>query len=738
MSNQPKNSDIWNYEPTGSSNLQEVSSLWPSSYLHDGTHLSRNIPNGSANSSTIPDFPSIWNRYTDEQNLVTDFSRWSLNQPSSPQAQNFLWNEPSSNLPQISSNNVPGNDVFQSLWSDSSWPLNKEPIPSPLSAQNETNSQDTILSPSSQMKSSKTQEISATELDASSELKLSQSNQSQSQTDMEKLIKERINNPGKWGQKPIEQSTPWHDDDDVKSPRQRQDSNVWRSEPPTGAQIWDSLQAGPSTPTTSLNGSVALRISPQALFNQSLPSTFNNWNYPSTGSFSSRSQFPSHGTSQGFGPPGSYRRQIQGATTSTSISRQSNDNSGLGGPPMSSHRLNAWPSPSTNEIQSGNNLGHRSSTWASRSNMDAPLIGNFLEGHFRNSTSGINNVPNTLQPMPSHRSSLLNYFMQQGFPRGDVEEVLSTGSTDIDQCLAALRALQSSGGSTMAFRGAQRNLTGTRLLSSPSAPSENVSFFGSFSNNQSALNAPYGRGNAMRSTTRSNSMNQGGGALGPLSGGPFNTSIGGGAGGDDGLMSSLLGRPPAQTPSLSSFLEGPSNTAAPPMRNFLSSPNFSSVMSLLALKNEIQMQLNEFNEKPFMLNSPNGKKVFADLNFQLLYLNMQLLNANNNSGASGGFGPNSMNEENWLLIRDMSASIPSLELGNILDCTILEFHDFPVPGNYLIRVGSAEIAREVKRRCDAQFSSIIPNVVIMSGEAAAGVLMESAKLKNPVPAAVFS
>lgn len=80
-------------------------------------------------------------------------------------------------------------------------------------------------------------------------------------------------------------------------------------------------------------------------------------------------------------------------------------------------------------------------------------------------------------------------------------------------------------------------------------------------------------------------MNQGGGALGPLSGGPFNTSIGGGAGGDDGLMSSLLGRPPAQTPSLSSFLEGPSNTAVPPMRNFQSSPNFSSVMGLLALKN---------------------------------------------------------------------------------------------------------------------------------------------------------
>lgn len=53
------------------------------------------------------------------------------------------------------------------------------------------------------------------------------------------------------------------------------------------------------------------------------------------------------------------------------------------------------------------------------------------------------------------------------------------------------------------------------------------------------------------------------------------------------------------------------------------------------------MQLNEFNEKPFMLNSPNGKKVFADLNFHLHYLNMQLLNANNNSGASGGFGPNS-------------------------------------------------------------------------------------------------
>nr|CDS29487.1 hypothetical protein HmN_000235300 [Hymenolepis microstoma] len=760
MSNQPKNSDIWNYEPNRLSNFQEEPSLWPNNYFHDGTHLSRNMLNGSADGSTIPDFPSIWNRCNNEQNLINDFSQWSLNQPSSSQAPNFAWNESVSNLPQVSSNNVPENDVFQTPWPDTSWPpINKEPIPPPLSAQNETNGQDADhLSLNSQVKSSKAKERSATELDTLSDLQLPQDNQPQSKNDMEQLIKERVNNPGKWGQKPIEQNTPWHDDDDVKSLRQCQDSNVWRSEPPTGAHIWDSLQAGPSTPTASLNGSVASRISPQALSNQPLPSTFNNWTFSSTGSFSSRSQFPSQGTSQGFGPPGSYRRQIQG--TSTLISRQSNDNSGLSGPPLGSHRSNVWPSPSTNEVPGSSNLGNRSSTWASRSNMDTQPIGNLLESHFRNSTGGINNLLNVPQPMPSHRSSLLTYFMQQGFPRADVEEVLSTGSTDIDQCLAALRALQSSGGSSMAFRGNQRTLACTRLLSSPSAPSESGSFFGSFSNNQGASNAPFGRGNAMRSTTKSNSMYLGGGALSALPGGHFNTSIGG-TGSDDGLMSSLLGRPPAQTPSMSSFLEGSSSTTAS-MRNFQSSPNFSSVMSLLALKNEIQMQLNEFNEKPFMLNSPSGKKVFADLNLQLQYVNMQLLNANGSSGVSGGFAPNSIpngfrssrqnsyndnfsaqshslsNEENWLLIRDMSVSIPSLELGNILDCTILEFHDFPVPGNYLIRVGSAEIAREIKRRCDTHFFSIIPSVVIMSGEAAAGVLMESAKLKNPVPAAVFS
>ncbi|VDN98962.1 unnamed protein product [Rodentolepis nana] len=757
MSNQPKSSDIWNYESNRLSHFQEEPNLWPNNYLHDGTHLSRNMLNGSTSSSTIPDFPSIWNRCNNEHNLVNDFSQWSLNQSSSSQSSNFAWNEPASKLPQISSNNVPENDVFQTPWPDASWPpINKESIPPPHSAQNETNNQDADpLSTNSQAKPSKAKEKSMTGLDTLSDLQLPQNNQPQLKNDAELLIKERINNPGKWGQKPIEQNTPWTDDDDVKSPRQCQDSNVWRSEPPTGAHIWDSLQAGPSTPTASLNGSAASRISPQALSNQHLPSTFNNWTYSSTGSFSSRSQFPSQGASQGFGPPGSFRRQIQGAT-STLISRQSNDSSGLSGPPMGSHRLNAWPSPSINDVPGGSNLGSRSSTWASRPNMDTQPIGNLLENHFRNSTGGINNILNVPQPMPSHRNSLLTYFMQQGFPRADVEEVLSTGNTDIDQCLAALRALQSSGGSSMPFRGTQRTLACTRLLSSPTAPSESGSFFGPFSNNQVASNASFGRGNTMRSTTKSNSMNLSGGAIGSLPGGHFNT------GSDDGLMSSLLGRPPAQTPSMSSFLEGSSNTAAP-IRNFQSSSNISSVMGLLALKNEIQMQLNEFNEKPFMLTSPNGKKMFSDLNLQLQCVNMQLLNANSSGGTSGGFAPNSIpngfrssrqnsyndnfsaqshslsaSEENWLLIRDMSISIPSLELGNILDCNILEFHDFPVPGNYLIRVGSAEIAREIKRRCDTHFCSIIPSVVVMSGEAAAGVLLESAKLKNPVPTAVFS
>lgn len=79
-----------------------------------------------------------------------------------------------------------------------------------------------------------------------------------------------------------------------------------------------------------------------------------------------------------------------------------------------------------------------------------------------------------------------------------------------------------------------------------------------------------------------------------------------------------------------------------------------------------------------------------------------------------------------------------MDLGAILECAILDFHEFAVPGNYLLRVASAEIAREVKRRCETQFASIMPNVVLMTGEAAAGVLFESAKLKNPLPTAVFS
>lgn len=94
--------------------------------------------------------------------------------------------------------------------------------------------------------------------------------------------------------------------------------------------------------------------------------------------------------------------------------------------------------------------------------------------------------------MSSHRNSLLNYFMQLGFPRGDVEDVLSTDITDIDQCLARLRSLQHSG---FPGRGASRTMTDSRLLSSPNASSDAGPLFGPFSNSQNASNAPFGRGN---------------------------------------------------------------------------------------------------------------------------------------------------------------------------------------------------------------------------------------------------
>lgn len=81
-----------------------------------------------------------------------------------------------------------------------------------------------------------------------------------------------------------------------------------------------------------------------------------------------------------------------------------------------------------------------------------------------------------------------------------MEEVLASGITSIDQALAALRALQvggaaAGGGNGLTSRGFQRTLTGTRLLSSPNAPSESGSFFGAFSNNQGPSLAQFARGN---------------------------------------------------------------------------------------------------------------------------------------------------------------------------------------------------------------------------------------------------
>ncbi|KAM7532953.1 hypothetical protein Aperf_G00000119157 [Anoplocephala perfoliata] len=681
--------------------------------------------------------------------------------PLRSQMQSFPWDETvsstSPNLPQPNSNNVPGNDVFQNAWTAESahaassshrdhWNLNSELVPPTESSCQE------VVVPSSNSQTKPTITTQGQSQESETPTAAVQSERPITPTSMTKLVEERINNPAKWGQRPIKQSTPWQieqeEGDSVKSNRSRQESNVWRSEPPTGTQIWDALRAGPSIAPS--NGSNIPRISPQAP-SVSQPTAFssgsNPWNCSSTGPFSSRPQFPPQGSSV-FGPPGSIRRQAHG-TNSSSASRHSNENIGLG--PMGP-RLNVWPA--SNEMAS-NNLGHRSNTWASmasRSTVDSHAT-NFLEAPLR--STSINGVPTAPQSMSSHRNSLLNYFMQLGFPRADVEDVLSTEITDIDQCLARLRSLQQAG---FPGRGASRTMTDSRLLSSPNTSPDAAPLFGPFSNSQ---NAPFGRGNATRLATsaRTNSMNQFGvaGVNNPCTGGgSFLTPTGGG----DDLMnvslSSLLGRPPAQ-PSMQTFLENNST----PMRNFHSQAHVQYVEELLAKKNAIQFQLNEFKDKPFMFASMRGRSWFHELNFQLQQIDMQLINAKSSGASAGVFGPassangfrisrhnsyndtfgsqgsSSVNEENWLLIRDMPTSMSKLALECLLKCSILELHDFPAPGNYLLRLASAEVAREVKQRCDTQIVSFTPNVVIMSADVATGVLIEAAKLKNPVAAPAF-
>lgn len=81
----------------------------------------------------------------------------------------------------------------------------------------------------------------------------------------------------------------------------------------------------------------------------------------------------------------------------------------------------------------------------------------------------------------------------------------------------------------------------------------------------------------MRTTTRSNSLN---------SGPQFNDAMGGG---DDGYISSLLGRPPAQTAPFPNFLDGgagPSTvaTSGVSMRN-MQLPGAANTLSLLTMKN---------------------------------------------------------------------------------------------------------------------------------------------------------
>lgn len=211
--------------------------------------------------------------------------------------QNFPWDErvssASPNLPQPYSNNVPGNDVFQNAWTAESthaassshrdqWALSNELVPP-----NETSTQEVVdTSSNPQIKIPIKTQGQTQKAETLADTTAVQIERPNTPTSMTKLVEERINNPAKWGQHPIQQSTPWEleqeEGDSVKSSRPRQESNVWRSEPPTGTQIWDSLRAGPSIVPT--NGSIISRVSPQAP-PVSQPTAFssgsNLWSYSS-------------------------------------------------------------------------------------------------------------------------------------------------------------------------------------------------------------------------------------------------------------------------------------------------------------------------------------------------------------------------------------------------------------------------------------------------------------------------
>ncbi|EUB61760.1 hypothetical protein EGR_03306 [Echinococcus granulosus] len=406
-------------------------------------------------------------------------------------------------------------------------------------------------------------------------------------------ISELVNDPGNWGTRPINQSVPWKttpEDGDLHKPKpssallnshqQLQESNVWKNEPPTGTNVWESHYEqiatrascwptqGRETPVTANapgGGSPQASVSHQPQ-QSAIPSTLPQaehdggiWGLASSNFNSSFLSLvivgvsPTHflqptafqpcpSTSSHFGPPGGlFRRPIFGAgATGGSANRLAEDSSDLGLPSRA-----AWAT-----ISSAHLLNQEDNSWATVTGRcvaptaiagPTPSSASAAPSLFSVGCSGgledadQHQEVNTGVSMAAYRGDLVRYFLQQGFRREDVESVLAECNMDIDRSIAVLRLRSRNAVSGNAGTPRYPGTVGgpRRIPTSPTATGQ----FGYFPNAQStsaaaAAVAPFGRGM-------------------PVSGGGGNRMPGAAAsaGGDSILgssLSSLLGLPPPQ------------------------------------------------------------------------------------------------------------------------------------------------------------------------------------------------
>ncbi|KAH9277927.1 hypothetical protein ECG_09830 [Echinococcus granulosus] len=357
-------------------------------------------------------------------------------------------------------------------------------------------------------------------------------------------ISELVNDPGNWGTRPINQSVPWKttpEDGDLHKPKpssallnshqQLQESNVWKNEPPTGTNVWESHYEqiatrascwptqGRETPVTANapgGGSPQASVSHQPQ-QSAIPSTLPQaeheggiWGLAST-------LQPRPSTSSHFGPPGGlFRRPIFGAgATGGSANRLAEDSSDLGLPPRA-----AWAT-----ISSAHLLNQEDNSWATVTGRcvaptaiagPTPSSASAAPSLFSVGCSGgledadQHQEVNTGVSMAAYRGDLVRYFLQQGFRREDVESVLAECNMDIDRSIAVLRLRSRNAVSGNAGTPRYPGTVGgpRRIPTSPTATGQ----FGHFPNAQStsaaaAAVAPFGRGMPMQRSLVGNGAN---------------------------------------------------------------------------------------------------------------------------------------------------------------------------------------------------------------------------------------